>query len=190
MFTGQYRDPELVSTAMPDGGLDYFGARYFSSAQGRFTSPDWSERPEPVPYAKLENPQTLNLYTYGQNNPLRRTDPDGHCTVDNEEHGFLWCLGHVLGVTETKQEEQNYADNQRNRIAEKHLALENGQSLDQKYLATLSNADVNTLAHQLAGQQMDQAFAALSIMDLFGGGGKDITPSASVLGNIKIRTPG
>ncbi len=43
MFTGQYRDPELVSTAMPDG-LDYFGARYFSSAQGRFTSPDWSEK--------------------------------------------------------------------------------------------------------------------------------------------------
>ncbi len=137
------------------------------------------KRPEPVPYAKLENPQTLNLYTYGQNNPLRRTDPDGHCTVDNEEHGFLWCLGHVLGVTETKQEEQNYADNQRNRIAEKHLALENGQSLDQKYLATLSNADVNTLAHQLAGQQMDQAFAALSIMDLFGGGGKDITRPGS-----------
>ena len=43
-------------------GLDYFGARYFSAAQGRFTSPDWSERPEPVPYANLENPQTLNLY--------------------------------------------------------------------------------------------------------------------------------
>jgi RHS repeat-associated protein len=31
-FTGKERDAET--------GLDYFGARYFSSAQGRFTSPD------------------------------------------------------------------------------------------------------------------------------------------------------
>jgi RHS repeat-associated protein len=31
-FTGKERDTET--------GLDYFGARYMSSAQGRFTSPD------------------------------------------------------------------------------------------------------------------------------------------------------
>jgi RHS repeat-associated protein len=31
-FTGKERDAET--------GLDYFGARYHSSAQGRFTSPD------------------------------------------------------------------------------------------------------------------------------------------------------
>lgn len=31
-FTGKERDAET--------GLDYFGARYFSGAQGRFTSPD------------------------------------------------------------------------------------------------------------------------------------------------------
>jgi RHS repeat-associated protein len=34
-------------------GLDYFGARYFSGAQGRFTSPDWSTIPQPIPYADL-----------------------------------------------------------------------------------------------------------------------------------------
>ena len=33
-FTGKERDSET--------GLDYFGARCFSSAQARFTSPDWS----------------------------------------------------------------------------------------------------------------------------------------------------
>ena len=43
-------------------GLDYFGARYFSGAEGRFTSPDWSANAEPVPYARLDNPQALNLY--------------------------------------------------------------------------------------------------------------------------------
>jgi RHS repeat-associated protein len=36
-------------------GLDYFGARYFSGAQGRFTSPD------PDNYdARLEQPQSWN----------------------------------------------------------------------------------------------------------------------------------
>jgi hypothetical protein len=30
-------------------------------------SPDWSAQEEPVPYAKLDNPQTLNLYSYVQN---------------------------------------------------------------------------------------------------------------------------
>jgi RHS repeat-associated protein len=48
-------------------GLDYFGARYFSGAQGRFTTPDWSAKPQPVPYADLSNPQSLNLYTYVRN---------------------------------------------------------------------------------------------------------------------------
>ncbi len=69
-FTGKERDAET--------GLDYFGARYFSSAQGRFTSPDWSAAPEPVAYANLGDPQTLNLYAYVRNNPLSRPDLDGH----------------------------------------------------------------------------------------------------------------
>jgi RHS repeat-associated protein len=54
-------------------------ARYYSSAQGRFTIPDWSAKEEPVPYAKLEDPQSLNLYGYVRNNPLSRFDVDGHC---------------------------------------------------------------------------------------------------------------
>jgi hypothetical protein len=57
-FEGKERDPESASTAQPQG-LDYFGARFDSSATGRFMSPDWANKPEPVPYAKLGNPQTL-----------------------------------------------------------------------------------------------------------------------------------
>ena len=72
-FTGKERDSET--------GLDYFGARYFSSAQGRFTSPDWSTTPQPVPYANLNDPQTLNLYSYVRNNPLSNVDADGHCGI-------------------------------------------------------------------------------------------------------------
>jgi hypothetical protein len=59
---------------------------------GRFMSPDWSARAEPVPYANLEYPQTLNLYSYAGNNPLTRTDPDGHCTNGGQQKGFWWCL--------------------------------------------------------------------------------------------------
>lgn len=59
-------------------GLDFFIARYFSGAQGRFTTPDWSEKPQPIPYVDLSNPQTLNLYSYVINNPLNRIDPLGH----------------------------------------------------------------------------------------------------------------
>jgi hypothetical protein len=41
-------------------------------------TPDWSAKEDPVPYAKLDNPQTLNLYAYMDNNPLGGVDPNGH----------------------------------------------------------------------------------------------------------------
>jgi RHS repeat-associated protein len=71
-FTGKERDTE--------SGLDYFGARYYASNMGRFMSPDYAYDydPQPVPHADLENPQSLNLYSYVQNNPLSNIDPDGH----------------------------------------------------------------------------------------------------------------
>jgi RHS repeat-associated protein len=78
LFTGKERDAE--------SGNDYFGARYYSSAMGRFMSPDWSVKIEPVPYSKLDDPQSLNLYAYVLNNPLGETDPDGHA----DEHSPPW----------------------------------------------------------------------------------------------------
>jgi RHS repeat-associated protein len=69
-FTGKERDSET--------GLDDFGARFYNSGMGRFMSPDWSAKAEPVPYAKMDNPQSLNLYAYVQNNAITLKDPDGH----------------------------------------------------------------------------------------------------------------
>jgi RHS repeat-associated protein len=73
-YTGKERDTE--------SGNDYFGARYYASTMGRFLSPDWSAKIAPVPYAKLNNPQSLNLYSYVLNNPLTLTDADGHACAD------------------------------------------------------------------------------------------------------------
>ncbi|MGI8770700.1 MAG: RHS repeat-associated core domain-containing protein [Acidobacteriaceae bacterium] len=69
-FTGKERDYE--------SGLDYFGARYYSSTMGRFMSPDWSGSPQAVPYSSLSDPQSLNLYGYVRNNPASTDDADGH----------------------------------------------------------------------------------------------------------------
>jgi RHS repeat-associated protein len=63
-FTGKERDAET--------GLDWFGTRYLSSAQGRFTSPD-----KPFADQHPEDPQSWNLYGYVRNNPLRMVDDDG-----------------------------------------------------------------------------------------------------------------
>jgi RHS repeat-associated protein len=63
--TGKERDAET--------GLDYFGARYYSGPQGRFTSPD----PMQIMTQKIVDPQQWNMYAYVRNNPLVLTDPTG-----------------------------------------------------------------------------------------------------------------
>ncbi|HEY4739916.1 MAG TPA: RHS repeat-associated core domain-containing protein [Candidatus Acidoferrales bacterium] len=63
-FTGKERDAE--------SSLDNFAARYYSSATGRFMSPD------PMNYgADPRNPQSWNGYAYVLNSPLSFIDPSG-----------------------------------------------------------------------------------------------------------------
>ncbi len=50
----------------------------FYDGRGRWTIPDWSAKAESVPYARLNSPQSLNLYEYVLNNPLGNRDLDGH----------------------------------------------------------------------------------------------------------------
>ena len=69
-FTQKERDSE--------SGLDYFLARYYSSAQGRFLSTD------PV-RGSTRTPQTWNLYIYVLNNPFRFIDPTGKSHYEKTE---------------------------------------------------------------------------------------------------------
>lgn len=75
-FTGKERDDET--------GFDHFGARTYSSELGRFMQVDplASEFPSISPYA------------YGNNNPLRYTDPTGMAPMDwikdLETEEYVW----------------------------------------------------------------------------------------------------
>jgi RHS repeat-associated protein len=79
-YTGKERDTE--------SGNDYFGARYYASSMGRWMSPD----PAGIGFANAENPQSLNLYGYVQNNPLAFVDPDGLQTVPDANCGWVRCV--------------------------------------------------------------------------------------------------
>jgi RHS repeat-associated protein len=64
LFTGQERDSETA--------LDYFGARYFRTGIGRFTTVDPGHG-----NGNIDDLQSWDAYAYARNNPLRFTDPDG-----------------------------------------------------------------------------------------------------------------
>lgn len=73
-FTGKERDTET--------GLDYFGARYYSAPQGRFTSAD-----PMMGSANIQKPQTWNRYAYVANNPIKYIDPLGLFLWDDSAGG-------------------------------------------------------------------------------------------------------
>jgi RHS repeat-associated protein len=81
--TGKERDSE--------SGNDYFGARYYASWTGRFLSPD----PSGLYFANPYNPQSLNLYSYARNNPLKNTDPTGlDCVYLNDDGTGVQSVDH------------------------------------------------------------------------------------------------
>jgi len=66
LYTGKERDGT---------GLYYYGARYYDPHIGRFMTRDTIR-------GDIKNPQSLNLYTYCLNNPLRYVDPLGFSPWD------------------------------------------------------------------------------------------------------------
>ncbi|WP_019909195.1 RHS repeat domain-containing protein [Paenibacillus sp. HW567] len=62
-YTGEIYDEET--------GLYYLRARYYDPNIGRFLNEDTYE-------GQIDNPLSMNLYTYVENNPINFTDPSGH----------------------------------------------------------------------------------------------------------------
>jgi len=152
-FTGKERDAET--------GLDYFGARYMSSAQGRFTSPD-------APFADQhpEDPQSWNLYAYGRNNPLQFIDPSGQSIElagsEEERQKQLKALQDAVGK---KAGSYLYSN------AEKDKA---GNSTGRYFVGVLSGgpsgkgpefADINGASSLLSGVIGDSQIAQVRMVD-------------------------
>jgi RHS repeat-associated protein len=75
-YTGKEFDDET--------DLYYFGARYYNPTLARFISVDpvrVVDQKGKINQKILSNPQRLNLYSYGLNNPYKFIDPDGLWTV-------------------------------------------------------------------------------------------------------------
>ena len=91
-YTGKERDTE--------SGLDYFGARYYSSNMGRFSSPD----PGGLLFQNPADPQSWNMYAYARNNPLSNVDPTGlDCVYANDAGDGVESIDHSSNSGECGQ---------------------------------------------------------------------------------------
>ena len=171
-FTGKERDSET--------GLDYFGARYMSSAQGRFTSPDPVNHPAASknPAAFLMNPQRWNGYSYVSNNPMRMVDPDG------------------------REEEESWFEMGKRYLAAMFQPVSSVDAMTNPRVSGEQNAPWPTDSHEIAvaatkdaGQRAELAFNVLSALDPTGAGqlGKSImegSPGGVAVAAMGVMLPG
>jgi len=163
-FTGKERDAE--------SGNDYFGARYYSSSMGRFMSPDWSAKAEPVPYAKLDDPQSLKLYAYVGNNPLTQVDADGHCwpqwLCNKVAQAFINVA--TLGVVAYIHHEAKVTAQHRQYLIDNGYTLVNGSNKEVD-LKSASAKEVNQAYGQAQADQFRQALGLASQIPTVPGAG-------------------
>ncbi len=144
--TGKERDAE--------SGLDYFEARYMSSAQGRFTSPDWSAMPDAVPFADLSDPQSLNLYVYVRNNPLSLQDLHGRADIAADCAGQVTCtrtITQTVGI-------YHYDKDQKKSILDSTLSLTTTFNVTTnargKVKVSASSTVANVSGHEYSDRQL------------------------------------
>lgn len=73
-YTGEMYDKET--------GYYYLRARYYDPTVGRFITEDTYK-------GQVDNPLSLNRYTYVQNNPVVYTDPSGHCVAGKDSGCYV-----------------------------------------------------------------------------------------------------
>jgi RHS repeat-associated protein len=67
IYIGQFSDAS---------GLSYLNARYYNSTQGQFLSQDPVFLAAPS-QQNIQDPQSLNSYSYSEDNPIAKSDPNG-----------------------------------------------------------------------------------------------------------------
>jgi RHS repeat-associated protein len=166
-FTSKERDLET--------GLDYFGARYYGSVEGRFTSAD----PLYIDLRRLKDPQQLNIYAYTRNNPLAFTDPTG------------------FDIKATNSQKEEYLKRLKGAVSfEMHLNKNDMVKITGKDGKELSKKELNKLGKTLTGGDKE-IFNAITdtnnhvIMDTGNGqpnAGVDFASQGSSSGNLANKT--
>ncbi len=75
--------------------LSYLNARYYDGNRGQFTSEDpefWSGK------QNLENPQSLNSYSYSYDNPINVSDPSGRVGVQTGPGAIVGILQGIVNI--------------------------------------------------------------------------------------------
>jgi RHS repeat-associated protein len=165
-FTSKERDNET--------GLDYFGARYYASTQGRFISVD----PSRVSI-HAGNPQTWNRYSYTYNNPLVMVDDNGKWPTWIHEKIIDAALPLLSSAQRKEIKEGSYSvDNPRNggqdtSHANEHGMAKPGQSrekaaegADQFINTNVDNAQTAKQYHGLTSSLWDFGRAFHTVSDM------------------------
>ena len=164
-FTGKERDTE--------SGLDYFGARYFSGAGGRFTSVD----PIWITKERMLDPQRLNLFAYGRNNPLLYVDPFGMDVIlgmcEVGDGGVEQCFEYLLqGLREEDRAHVNLVQGDgKNRFkqGEYGVVVDPQHTSDSKNFQALQKvAGDRSATARIDVLEGDSEFPVVNIVDLAG----------------------
>jgi hypothetical protein len=150
-------------------------ARYYSSLHGRFTGVDpdnYQARLDPT------DPQSWNAYSYVNNNPLVRVDPDGRGFFSKLWNALWWG---VWGEEEDVQREEN-----KRRQMLLNVQKENGGEL------IIENLGGNLVRVDPANMTRSQVFFwSDRLMDIWeqGGGSRPLSPEelAGVVNSTSIR---
>ena len=182
-FTGKEKDA--------DTGDDYFGARYYTSGMGRFMSPDWAAKAEPVPYAKLDDPQSLNLYGYARTNPTSGVDPEGHTggkgdfTPDCDTGIITQCSQGTQAAAASQQQEQQQAQqtNEETRATIASAAKKHEGSADWAHDKKRGSFGCNTWKCNLfVGDVAKEAGAAAEVNGRYPTAGEWVNKGAKIAG--------
>ena len=152
LFTGQRSE-----TASAVGSLINMNAREYSPLLGRFLSAD-SIVPRPG------DPQSLNRYAYGLNNPLKYTDPTGH---DVACPGlYLSSCGSSIPLPAWNEQGQKLSAEEQKRAIAAYLSLVNDPELWAKLFANLKAWDASSLPTDLSLFMWGTALHAWSVESL------------------------